>query len=87
MDDLIKRLRGKYSCGPNGIYEDRDFGSYTPKINNEAADRIEQLELDNNRMMLALTSIIKVASYVPIDRTVLNLANDGLVNKLIKRKQ
>ena len=47
MSDLIKRLRGKYSVGPDGVYEDRDFGSFTPAITNEAADRIEQLKKEN----------------------------------------
>lgn len=42
-DDLINRLRGKYSCGPNGVYEDRDFGNFTPAICKEAADEITRL--------------------------------------------
>jgi FtsZ-binding cell division protein ZapB len=44
MSDLCNRLRGRYSVGPNGIYEDRDFGSYTPAVCKEAADTIEQLQ-------------------------------------------
>lgn len=44
MSDLKKRLLGKYSCGPDGVREDRDFGSYTPAINKEAVARIEELE-------------------------------------------
>ena len=43
MSDLLKRLRGKYSVGPQGVYEDRDFGNFTPAICQEAADEIEQL--------------------------------------------
>jgi hypothetical protein len=43
-EELIKRLRGKYSCGPEGISEDRDFGDYTPRICTEAADKIEALQ-------------------------------------------
>jgi len=44
MNEITTRLRGKYSCGPEGVREDRDFGDYTPAINKEAADYIEQLE-------------------------------------------
>ena len=45
MTDLTKRLRGLYSLSVDGhICEDRDFGSYTPRINVEAADHIEALE-------------------------------------------
>lgn len=45
MSDLVKRLRGLYSVGPDGMgYPDRDFGSFTPRINKEAANRIEALE-------------------------------------------
>lgn len=43
MSDLLNRLRGKYSVGPQGVYEDRDFGNFTPAICQEAADEIEQL--------------------------------------------
>ena len=49
MTDLKKRLLGKYSCGPNGIREDRDFGDYTPGINKEAVARIEELESELTR--------------------------------------
>jgi len=46
MSDLTKRLRGKYSFNTDTgvVCEDRDFGDYTPKINVEAAKRIEELE-------------------------------------------
>lgn len=45
MSDLVKRLRGLYSVGSEGVsYPDRDFGSFTPRINKEAAKRIEELE-------------------------------------------
>lgn len=44
MSDLTQRLRGKYSVGKDGVYEDRDFGSFTPAICKDAAERIEQLE-------------------------------------------
>lgn len=50
MSDLLKRLRGKYSCGSEGIHEDRDFGSFTPRICSEAADKIEQLEQQNKEL-------------------------------------
>ncbi len=42
-DDLINRLQGKYSVGPKGVYEDRDFGSFTPAICKEAAEEITRL--------------------------------------------
>ena len=63
MDDLIKRLKGKYSCGPEGIREDRDFGTYTPAINLEAVKRIEELEKglkSKNKMVAGLTHNLKV---------------------------
>lgn len=44
MNDLIKRLRGKYSVGDDGVYEDRDFGHFTPLICEEAATKIEELQ-------------------------------------------
>jgi hypothetical protein len=50
MNDLIKRLQGKYSVGPNGVYEDRDFGTYTPAINLEAVERIQELEEENEML-------------------------------------
>ena len=43
MSDLIQRLKGLYSVGEKDgvIYEDRDFGNFTPKINLEAVALIE----------------------------------------------
>lgn len=49
-DDLIKRLLGKYSIGPKGVYEDRDFGSFTPTICKEAADEIARLRAENETL-------------------------------------
>lgn len=50
MNDLIQRLRGKYSIGDKGVYEDRDFGSFTPKITSEAADLIEKMTAEIERL-------------------------------------
>ena len=50
MSDLLHRLRGKYRCGPDGIYEDRDFGSFTPRICQEAAEEIERLQKEVRRL-------------------------------------
>jgi len=44
MSDLTKRLRGNYSVGHEGVYEDRNFGTFTPAICSEAADYIQELE-------------------------------------------
>ena len=63
MSDLIKRLRGKYSVGPDGVYEDRDFGSFTPAITNEAADRIEQLKKENEELKDALIIVSNASDW------------------------
>jgi len=44
MSDLVNRLRGQYTVGPDNIYGTRSFADFIPPISFEAADRIEQLE-------------------------------------------
>lgn len=60
VSDLVKRLRGKYSVGPNGVYEDRDFGSYTAPICKEAANRIEELEEKLGKAEKGLESVFNL---------------------------
>ena len=54
LQDLCKRLRGKYSAGPDGVLEDRDFGTFTPKICTEAAEVIEELIRDKSDLESSL---------------------------------
>ena len=44
MSDLVNRLRGQYSVGPDGVYGTRSFADFIPPISLEAAKRIEALE-------------------------------------------
>lgn len=44
-DSLVNRLRGKYQVGPAGMYGTRDFSGFIPPICEEAAKRIEYLEI------------------------------------------
>ena len=44
MSDLVNRLRGQYSVGPDGVYGTRSFADFIPPISLEAASRIEALE-------------------------------------------
>jgi hypothetical protein len=45
-DLLVDRLRGKYKIGENGEFGTRDFSSAMPPICEEAAARIEALEVE-----------------------------------------
>lgn len=44
MGDLVNRLRGLYSVGPDNTYGTRSFADFIPPIALEAANRIEELE-------------------------------------------
>ena len=44
MTNLVSRLRGEYSVGPDNVYGTRDFSEFIPAISLEAATRIEELE-------------------------------------------
>lgn len=56
-NDLTKRLRGKYSVGPDGVIEDRDFGNFTPRICIEAANHIEALTAAGGELAEALRNL------------------------------
>jgi 3-phosphoglycerate kinase len=71
MSDLIKRLKGLYSCGPAGVYEDRDFGTYTPAICIEAADEIERLTFENMRLVQEVADMKKPYFQVIAEKMIL----------------
>lgn len=50
MSDLIDRLRGKYAVGPDGEFGTRDFSEFIPAISLEAADEIERLQAECERL-------------------------------------
>ena len=55
---LTDRLRGKYACGPMLPNGEPEFGwriHDVPNIQKEAADRIEQLELEKEALSEALS--------------------------------
>lgn len=60
MNELLERLRGRYSIGVDGVKEDRDFGSFTPAICEEAATVIEKLIADNMALINSSRSFIRV---------------------------
>ena len=66
MDKLTDRLRGTYSCGPHLPNGPPEFGwrqfQSTP-INEEAAERIEDLEI----ALLQISSIIEMQREPDID--------------------
>jgi hypothetical protein len=50
VSDLVNRLRGQYQVGPNGVYGTRSFADFIPPISLEAADKIEELEQEVQRL-------------------------------------
>ena len=67
MEERKNRLRGKYNIGPSGVFEDRDFGTFTPAICKEAADAIDQLEEINRALSLKLMELKKERLDEPLD--------------------
>ena len=63
MNDLKQRLRGNYSVGPNGVYEDRNFGTFTPAICSEAADYIQKLEAAIEEAIKASENSLDIGYY------------------------
>lgn len=57
MSDLVNRLRGKYSVGPEGEFGERDFSSFVPAISLEAAKEIERLQTVNNELTARMAMI------------------------------
>lgn len=73
MSDICARLRGIYSVGKNSgvIYEDRDFGNFTPQINKDAADLIEQqqeeIEALRSKIVTLGCDVLREADKIDVD--------------------